>query len=234
MMSFADPDPYLVKRTSDNNFRYEFYTTDKKVTARKNKTYFWFKGGAVHYAESGIGGLLLDGKFTKMFHSNQLAEQGYFENGLKKGTWKTWYSNGTIETTQYWSGGLRVGSYYRYSQAGEVLEAGNYRNNKRHGKWIDHVKKDTVEFRRGNVFVKKQKLTKEEKLKFKEEKIKLREDKKEADKAEKVAKKNKKEAAEAERQDKRLLKKTMKADKKANPNAEKPNFFKRLIHKKDK
>ena len=107
MLSFADPEPYLAKRISDALFRYEFYTTDKKINPKKDKTYYWFKGGAVHSAQSGIAGILLHGKYTKTFHSNKLAEQGEFENGLKKGTWKTWYANGTIETTQYWLDGVR-------------------------------------------------------------------------------------------------------------------------------
>lgn len=234
-VSFTDPEPYLVRRISDANFRYEFYTSDKKVTAKKEKTYFWFKGGAVHQAESGVGGLLLHGKFTKTFHSNQLAEQGEFDNGLKKGTWKTWYPNGKLETTQYWLDGIRKGTYVRYSQAGEILESGRYRNDKRHGQWIDHAKNDTVAYKKGVVFVKKPKLTKEEKAKLKEENAKLKEEKKKTQEIEKLAKKEEKERKSKERENKKLLKEQQKLQQKLpSEKAEKPGFFKRIFAKKEK
>jgi antitoxin component YwqK of YwqJK toxin-antitoxin module len=102
-----------------------------------------------------MAGNLLDGEFVKMYHSNQLAEQGKFEDGLKVGLWKTWYTNGVIETTQYWKDGYRSGDYYHYDSTGEMLEKGNYRANLKHGKWLDFVKKDTIAYRKGSVYVKK-------------------------------------------------------------------------------
>jgi antitoxin component YwqK of YwqJK toxin-antitoxin module len=126
LVSFSDP--YTIKRISDANFRYEFYVTEKTVTPQKKKIYYWFKGGAIHNSESGMAGNLLDGEFLKMYHSNQLAEQGKFENGLKVGLWKTWHSNGVIETTQYWKDGYRSGDFYHYDSTGEMLEKGNLKS----------------------------------------------------------------------------------------------------------
>ena len=40
---FSFKDPYLIKRISDKEFRYEFYTIKKEVNPVKNKTYYWFK-----------------------------------------------------------------------------------------------------------------------------------------------------------------------------------------------
>lgn len=229
LVSFTDPELNLPKRIADANFRYEFYTTDAKINPRKDKVYYWFKGGAVHNAQAGIAGILLHGKYTKTFHSNQLAEQGEFKNGLKDGIWKTWYTNGVVETWEYWRDGVRKGSFYHYNETGETLESGTFKNNKKHGEWINFAKKDTIVYKKGQVFVKKPKLTKEEKAKLKEETIKLKEEKQKTAEAEKVAKK---------------LEKEKKATKKATQNknesngtiekkSERPGFLKRLFTKQE-
>lgn len=166
-LSFSDP--YLVKRISDKDFRYEFYTTPQKIKPKTNKTYYWFKGGLIHNAQAGISGELLDGDFTKMFHSNQLAEQGKFKLGVKHGFWKTWHENGKIATTQYWNKGLRTGIYNAYNREGLLLEKGEFRKNLKHGIWVDFTKKDTSVFKNGSELVKEKKPTKEEKAIAKEE-----------------------------------------------------------------
>ena len=215
LVSFSDP--YTIKRVSDVNFRYEFYTTDKKVSPKENKIYYWFKGGAIHNAQSGIAGALLHDKYIKMYHSNQLAEQGAFRNGLKIGVWKTWFANGIIETIQNWNNGLKSGTYYRYDEKGTLAEKGNYKADKKHGLWFDYVKKDTVTYKRGVIVVKKRKLSKEEKDLLKEEKKKTKEAKKALKAAEKVAKKHNK---EVENSTKIIDNKT-----------KKDGFFKRLFSK---
>ena len=83
LVSFTDP--YSIKRISDANFRYEFFTSTKEVKPKVAKVYFWFKGGAVHSATSGVSGQVLNGNFKKFYHSNQLAEEGNFKYGLKVG-----------------------------------------------------------------------------------------------------------------------------------------------------
>ncbi len=167
---FSFSDPYSIKRISDKDFRYEFYTISKVIKPKNNKIYYWFKGGVIHNAQSGIAGELLNDKFVKMHHSNQLAEQGFFKKGLKVGLWKTWYQSGMIETTQKWSNGIKSGSFYNYNENGELIQKGKYKNNKKNGTWIDYIKKDTIVYKNGIIFVKKTKLPKEEKAKKKEEK----------------------------------------------------------------
>ncbi len=175
-VSFSDP--YTVKRISDVNFRYEFYTTNKNVKPRINKTYYWFKGGAIHNAQSGIAGELLHDKFVKMYNSNQLAEQGQFKKGLKIGLWRTWHPNGIVETNQNWNSGLKSGMFYKYDENGNLIEKGSYNGDKKHGKWIDFVKKDTIEYKNGDVYIKKIKLSKEKKIELKEANKKAKESKK--------------------------------------------------------
>lgn len=214
---FSFSDPFLVKRISDKDFRYEFYTTSKKIKLEEDKVYYWFKGGIIHNAQSGVAGELLEGDFTKMYHSNQLAEQGKFKKGLKTGLWKSWYENGKLSSVQNWKAGLKSGSSIAFDNNGEVIEKGKYMYDKKEGTWINHIKKDTLVFKKGIVFVKEKKLSKEEKIQLKEEKKK----KEELIKAEKANSSNKRKV------DKEIKGKTQ------NDTA-RQSFMKRIFSKKGK
>jgi antitoxin component YwqK of YwqJK toxin-antitoxin module len=109
----------LKKRITDTEFRYEFYTTQKEISAKSDRLYYWFKGGAIHTSEYGVSGELLDGEFEKFYLNNQLAEKGYFKNGLKDGLWKTWHKNGKIATKVYSNSGQKSGIFYGYSSSGK-------------------------------------------------------------------------------------------------------------------
>lgn len=166
-------DPYTIKRTSDKDFRYEFYTTDKKITPNKNKTYYWFKGGLIHEAQGGITGDLLDNKFIKMYHTNQLAEQGRFKKGVKVGVWKTWYQNGLLATVQNWNDGLRSSQYLHYDQNGTLTETGSFRSNLKTGKWINLEIRDTITYKKGEIVKQKEIFTKSQKYRIKHENTKI-------------------------------------------------------------
>lgn len=184
LVSFSDP--YSIKRISDQDFRYEFYVTNKTITPKVNKVYYWFKGGSIHSAQGDFGGDLLNEVFLKTYHSNQIAEKGNFKNGLKVGIWKTWHPNGSIESTQKWTKGLRTGMYYKYDENGLVAETGCYKNDKKQGKWYDFVKKDTVNYNNGVPALKKQKISKLDKLTLKLQELKDEQNKKTAIESEKT------------------------------------------------
>lgn len=171
LISFSDP--YTIKRITDKEFRYEFYTTDKKIEPKIAKTYYWFKGGLIHEAQGGIAGDLLNDKFIKMYHSNQLAEQGQFKNGLRVGKWKTWYSNGVLSTTLNYSKGLKSGKFFRYDELGTLIEQGKYASNLKTGRWINTETKETTTYRDGIIVKQKETFTKSEKYRIKQENIKL-------------------------------------------------------------
>lgn len=175
LMSFGDP--YTIKRISDKDFRYEFYTIDKKIKPNKKYVYSWFKGGLIHEAQGGIAGDLLNDKFTKMYHNNQLAEQGQFRNGLRVGEWKTWYRNGILASIQIWNSGFRSGKFLKYDLNGNLIESGHYMTDLKTGKWINIENRDTINYRRGIVVIEKQKYTKSEKYSIKQGNIKLKNDK---------------------------------------------------------
>ena len=171
LVSFADP--YTIKRISDKDFRYEFYTTDKKINPKQDKTYYWFKGGLIHEAQGGFAGVLLHDKFTKMYHSNQLAEQGQFKDGLRIGLWKTWHPNGTLATTLTYNKGLRHGKYFRYDENGNLVENGAFRSNLKTGKWTNTENKEITTYKKGVIIKQKETFTKSEKYRIKQESTKL-------------------------------------------------------------
>ncbi|MNK23703.1 hypothetical protein D3C87_420010 [compost metagenome] len=151
----------LKKRISDERFRYEFYTTDASVFPEPEREYFWFKGGAIHNTEFGIGGEVLHKEYLKFYHSNQLAEAGKYNKGLKTGLWKTWFPNGGMHSKAYWSDGQKDGSFFSYDETGFLVEQGKYKNNKKHGRWINFISKDTLKYKDGKVVIKKIKAQKD-------------------------------------------------------------------------
>lgn len=161
MLSFQEP--RLKKKISDKEFRYEFFVTDKAPEVKEGRTYFWFKAGSIHQSEYGISGELLDDVFEKFYLSNQLAEQGEFRKGLRVGVWKTWHSNGTMKSYEYWDNGLKRGMSFLYDEQGHLILKGRYKSDKKHGRWIDYKTTDTLEYKLGNVVVAKPKKVKEAK-----------------------------------------------------------------------
>ncbi len=225
LLSFTYPN--LKKRITDNEFRYEFYTTSKEVLAKSDRLYFWFKGGAIHISEYGVSGELLHGEFEKFFLNNQLAEKGSFKNGLKKGLWKTWHKNGKLATIINYNSGKKNGTFYEYNPEEKLIEKGKYKNGKKHGKWYNFITKERVDYNRGEAVIvetKKEKSpnVKEKKLQKSEaQKIKSEEEKIKKEKLKNESKKN---------NSKNTKEKVVKQDDKNNEDG----FFKRLFSKKEK
>lgn len=223
LVSFTDP--YTIKRVSDKDYRYEFYTTEKTNTIKNTKNYYWFKGGLIHSSQGGEAGQLLHDNFKKFYHSNQLAEQGRFKKGLKVGLWKTWFQNGTLETTQEFSNGFLSGNFQKFDAKGNLIEKGKFQQGKKQGKWINYISKDTIQFKQGKIFVPKPKLTKEEKILAKEAKLKEKE-------VLKLQKEKEKEIKKANKENPQVKKGKSKTTPKEKNKKE--NFFTSLFSKKEK
>lgn len=252
----------MIKRISDKNFRYEFYTTDKKVNPKTSKTYFWFKGGLIHEAQGGIAGELLNDKFIKMYHSNQLAEQGQFKNGLRVGEWKTWHQNGVLATTLHYSNGLRSGKYSRYDESGKLVENGKFSSNLKTGKWKNAESEEIITYKNGVIVKKKEIISKSEQYRIKQENIKAEnaidsqkeqeatsdalklksykaktkeekaEAKEKAKKEREIAAADKKAKREADKEARKAAKEKAKNEPKKDSKIE--SFFKNIFKKKDK
>lgn len=227
--SFRDPYINLKKKITDKQFRYEFYTTDKKVTPRLDISYYWFKGGAIHTTEQGVAGELLNEQFDKFFLNNQLAEKGKFKNGRKVGTWRTWHQNGMLATEAEWAGGQKNGNFKSFDENGVLIEKGLYRVDKKQGKWINYVRKDTLKYRNDKVVVKKIKKIKQQKEAEKAQKETKKEDKP-------SGKETKKESVNKPVSDSKTKAKTQQSTKTTTPNTpeKKQSFFKRIFSKKSK
>jgi antitoxin component YwqK of YwqJK toxin-antitoxin module len=226
-----------MKRITDADFKYEFYTTDKSPGIKDGRQYYWFKGGAIHNSQSGVAGELLHDRFTKFYRGNQMAEQGSFNNGLKNGIWKSWHRNGMLQSEEYWKQGLKAGLSNVYDVEGKLLEKGRYKNSKKHGRWINYTSKDTVNYHRGEIVVEKPRLTKEEKASQKAaKKLRKGETVKKPNLLQRLfQKKRKGTETEAEKSEKEPGEKVSKQNQKKDAGAhtaKKQGFFRRLFGKK--
>lgn len=223
MLFFGVASELQKKIIRNKEFDIECYVSLKTMkTFENHKMYYWFKSGEIHKSLSASGGLVLHENYIKHYRTNQLAEQGRFNYGLKDGVWKEWFENGNMKSELIWSNGYRHGTYVAYDSFGNIETKGFYRNNMRSGRWINFKTKDTLNYKKDALIVEdtlSQKgffgrlLTKRDsiqKVQDKQERILKRKN----DSIEKVIKKKKRE-----------LKKKKKPGKE--------NFFQRLFRKKD-
>ncbi|QKX04207.1 hypothetical protein HN014_04545 [Aquimarina sp. TRL1] len=165
---------FLSKETrkiiSDDQYNYEFYVTDHKLTVfKENRQYYWYRLGEIHQSQSGANGALLQGRYTKSYRGAGIAEEGFFEKGIKHHRWSSWYQNGTLKEVTYWREGLRSGTYTAYSDQGVARISGKYSRGKKHGRWIDYQTQDTTYFKQGEKVVEKPKKRNEKTEKPKKE-----------------------------------------------------------------
>lgn len=146
----ADVQKRIVRQ---GEFDIECYISLKKVNHLNNKKlYHWYKSGEIHYSQSNIGGSVLHNEYLKYYRSNQLAEKGIFNYGLKTGVWKSWYENGNLKERILWDNGILSGQYALYNSGGKVILEGKYNKNYRVGKWIDYKAKDTIYYKKDVMF----------------------------------------------------------------------------------
>ncbi|UZO80692.1 hypothetical protein NBT05_17335 [Aquimarina sp. ERC-38] len=143
------------KIISDDYYNYTFFV-NKKISKKYSfeKKYFWYKSGGVHSSLGGANGYLLEGKYTKYFRKNGIAEQGNFEKGLKHKKWKTWYENGILKEIKTWDQGIASGPFLSFNENGSPVLSGRYKHNAKSGKWINHIEKDTLYYKKGKIVVK--------------------------------------------------------------------------------
>lgn len=148
----------LVRRIiSDDDYNYTFYiSTKEKVSVEDFKEYFWYRTGSIHNAVGGVDGQVLHGPYKKTYRNNGLAEQGEFRYGLKIKTWTSWFENGKVEKITHWQAGVLSGGYKEFDTRGALLVSGKYKNNRKHGVWVNHQTKDTLYFKKGEKIVKEE------------------------------------------------------------------------------
>jgi len=147
------------KKIQTTTYKEDCTVVLKKVNPSLNSTYFWYKSNEIHQSKGDYSGDLLQGNYVRHYITNELAEKGNFSYGLKKGEWKSWFKNGKLKTIAHWKNGELSGKYFLHNDSGELLLKGKYSRGERSGEWIDYVKKDTIRYKKGVVFIKKVKDT---------------------------------------------------------------------------
>ncbi|MEE9363933.1 MAG: hypothetical protein V3U92_15135 [Cellulophaga sp.] len=138
------------KIISDKDYNYVFYVSIEELSSYKvYKEYFWYKSGEVHSSIGSSFGDVLHGVYTKSYLNKNIAEQGSYKKGLKDNLWKKWHTNGMLDETVNWNEGLRSGTYSQYTENGKILQVGKYKNNRKHGEWINKQTADTLYFDTG-------------------------------------------------------------------------------------
>lgn len=151
IFSFTN-DKVQKKIIRNKNFDIYFYVSLKKKKITDNKKYYWYKSGEIHESFGDVGGELLHSEYIKYYVSNQLAEKGVFDFGLKDDLWKSWHPSGVLKEEVPWNKGVKKGVYNFYSEEGVLIITGNYKNDIKDGVWINGIKKDTTWFKDGNEY----------------------------------------------------------------------------------
>ncbi|HEX9825416.1 MAG TPA: hypothetical protein VGA80_02370 [Flavobacteriaceae bacterium] len=137
----------------EGDFDIECYISVKKLNhLEHDKVYYWFRSGEIHQSLSSVGGNILHNMYSKYYRSNQLAEKGMFNYGLKTGVWKSWNENGMLNQYQEWYNGYKEGAFIRYDINGNIILKGAYKSNLKDGYWIDYIKKDTTYHKNNTAF----------------------------------------------------------------------------------
>jgi len=147
------------KKIQTESFKEDLTVVTKGSHVSSYRTYYWYKSNEVHQSKGGYGGELLHDNYTKYFITNELQEQGDFVFGLKDGEWKEWYKNGKLKEVTNWEKGQQHGGYWFYNEKGELITKGKYLHGAKKGRWINYVSKDTIVYKQGKPFVKKEKDT---------------------------------------------------------------------------
>ncbi|MEL6866456.1 MAG: hypothetical protein AAFP19_18670, partial [Bacteroidota bacterium] len=97
--------------------------------ADRKRTYYYYHQDKIHHNQGGFTGYLLDGRMEVFDEEQRLIEQGQFKEGLKDGTWKTWYPNGRLQSIRHWKKGEQNGWAETYDEKGELLTQIRFKHN---------------------------------------------------------------------------------------------------------
>lgn len=142
-----------LRHSVNNDFKYDFYIFQGKGSVKYKDTlnYTWYKSKKIHTTQGHSEGNILNGLYSKFYHSGQLAEQGLFNMGLRDGLWKTWYESGNLKSISNYNEGVLSGDFVEFDVNGKVAKEGKYKKGKIHGDFIDFSNGDTLTYKNGEV-----------------------------------------------------------------------------------
>jgi hypothetical protein len=147
----------------------EVLKEQRKITADKNATYYWYASNAIMETQGGFEGQLLSGKYSVYFLSHNLREQGNFKRGLKQGEWIAWYENGKIQEITNWKNGHKTSWYKLNNEKGQLVVKAHFKNDLLNGKMLSYDGDNIVSEKRykaGKEVIKKEKKERTQHLKL--------------------------------------------------------------------
>ncbi len=78
------------------------------------------------------------------FDNNQVSSEGYFRDGKPDGYWKTYYENGILKSEGNRKNYLLDSLWKFYDSEGNLTLEINYKENKKHGKTVTHLKDEII------------------------------------------------------------------------------------------
>jgi antitoxin component YwqK of YwqJK toxin-antitoxin module len=97
------------------------------------KKYHWYSNNQLHVTQGGFSGKLLNGSYSDFYLSNNLKEKGVFKAGLKASEWSSWTANGILTGKVNYKQGILSGGFFKYDEAGNLIQEGTYRKGKMNG-----------------------------------------------------------------------------------------------------
>ena len=91
---------------------------------------------------------ILYGVYQRFYENGKLSDSGYKFRGSNKGIWKSWYSTGQLKEISFYS--FKRGystlenEYTSWNPGGSLDDSGHYRNNQRHGIWIEWLQSGII------------------------------------------------------------------------------------------
>jgi antitoxin component YwqK of YwqJK toxin-antitoxin module len=143
-----------------------FSTTGNKPVPRKDLVYFSYFKNKIGSSQGHYNGRLLNGNYQLMNRNHKVVAKGEFVDGLMHNEWIKWHGNGLIASVENWRYGRLNGRFQKYDEAGRLLLEGRYKNNLYDGKWVyyqDDNSTHVEEYKKGELFEKKQKQSRKDK-----------------------------------------------------------------------
>ena len=106
---------------NDSSINFYVNTLDPRWKPKQGLRYYWYSMEKINSNIGGFSGKLLQGQYTVYDNDNNMLTQGSFNNGLKDGTWNTWYSNGKLKFTCRWKNGIIKDGCLCFDQSGNII-----------------------------------------------------------------------------------------------------------------
>lgn len=136
---------------NDSIVRFNILLKASNVKAKTDLLYYWFSDEILHVNRGGYAGNLLQGKYLVFDRKMRLRTEGFYEQGLKTGIWKSWRESGELSSVIKWEDGQKNGKAQFFDNAGRLLKNCTYENDLLNGTMIVfHGKsKEKIKFRDG-------------------------------------------------------------------------------------